>query len=210
MSFIRSCISRSVFLLGAGVAVAAQAEVRIDGPIEYGVFESRYQDFQPGERVLTRSEQNIQQTTEVPAKLGTKFGMRVSTQRQAGRRYAFDAALPHPGRGHPDGQRHDKFEVVQKLVPGAPTDVMAYEFTEPHEVVKGEWRLMVFQGDRLLAEKSFDGAEREPCKALVFLCRVDNAGAPFALPGKGCLRAAGRIAARGYPPFWRRTRGCRW
>lgn len=65
MSFIRSCISRSVFLLGAGVAVAAQAEVRIDGPIEYGVFESRYQDFQPGERVLTRSEQNIQQTTEV-------------------------------------------------------------------------------------------------------------------------------------------------
>lgn len=76
MSFIRSCISRSVFLLGAGVAVAAQAEVRIDGPIEYGVFESRYQDFQPGERVLTRSEQNIQQTTEVPAKLGTKFGMR--------------------------------------------------------------------------------------------------------------------------------------
>ncbi|VFS92239.1 helicase [Pseudomonas aeruginosa] len=32
MSFIRSCISRSVFLLGAGVAVAAQAEVRIDGP----------------------------------------------------------------------------------------------------------------------------------------------------------------------------------
>ncbi|WP_033878776.1 DUF3859 domain-containing protein, partial [Pseudomonas aeruginosa] len=39
---------------------------------------------------------------------------------------------------------------------GAPTDVMAYEFTEPHEVVKGEWRLMVFQGDRLLAEKSFD------------------------------------------------------
>lgn len=46
----------------AGVAVAAQAEVRIDGPIEYGVFESRYQDFQPGEQVLTRSEQNIQQT----------------------------------------------------------------------------------------------------------------------------------------------------
>ncbi len=61
-----------------------------------------------------------------------------------------------PGVVTPDGQRHDKFEVVQKLVPGAPTDVMAYEFTEPHEVVKGEWRLMVFQGDRLLAEKSFD------------------------------------------------------
>lgn len=176
MSFIRSCISRSVFLLGAGVAVAAQAEVRIDGPIEYGVFESRYQDFQPGERVLTRGEQNIQQTTEVPAKLGTKFGMRYQLSGKQEGDTPLTLLYLTPGVVTPDGQRHDKFEVVQKLVPGAPTDVMAYEFTEPHEVVKGEWRLMVFQGDRLLAEKSFDGAEREPCKALVFLCGVDNAG----------------------------------
>ena len=156
MSFIRSCISRCVFLLGAGVAVAAQAEVRIDGPIEYGVFESRYQDFQPGERVLTRGEQNIQQTTEVPAKLGTKFGMRYQLSGKQEGDTPLTLLYLTPGVVTPDGQRHDKFEVVQKLVPGAPTDVMAYEFTEPHEVVKGEWRLMVFQGDRLLAEKSFD------------------------------------------------------
>lgn len=32
---------------------------------------------------------------------------------------------------------------------------MAYEFTESHEVVPGEWRFMVFQGDRLLTQKSF-------------------------------------------------------
>ncbi len=130
MSFIRSCISRSVFLLGAGVAVAAQAEVRIDGPIEYGVFESRYQDFQPGERVLTRSEQNIQQTTEVPAKLGTKFGMRYQLSGKQEGDTPLTLLYLTPGVVTPDGQRHDKFEVVQKLVPGAPTDVMAYEFAE--------------------------------------------------------------------------------
>ncbi|MFK1535672.1 DUF3859 domain-containing protein, partial [Pseudomonas aeruginosa] len=116
----------------------------------------RYQDFQPGERVLTRSEQNIQQTTEVPAKLGTKFGMRYQLSGKQEGDTPLTLLYLTPGVVTPDGQRHDKFEVVQKLVPGAPTDVMAYEFTEPHEVVKGEWRLMVFQGDRLLAEKSFD------------------------------------------------------
>jgi len=45
--------------------------------------------------------------------------------------------------------------VVQKLVPGAAQDVMAYEFTETHEVVPGQWHFMVFQGDRLLAEQRF-------------------------------------------------------
>lgn len=176
MSFIRSCISRSVFLLGAGVAVAAQAEVRIDGPIEYGVFESRYQDFQPGERVLTRSEQNIQQTTEVPAKLGTKFGMRYQLSGKQEGDTPLTLLYLTPGVVTPDGQRHDKFEVVQKLVPGAPTDVMAYEFTEPHEVVKGEWRLMVFRAIACWRRNPSTCAEREPCRALVFLCRVDNAG----------------------------------
>ncbi|MNO98003.1 hypothetical protein D3C76_897330 [compost metagenome] len=60
-----------------------------------------------------------------------------------------------PGVRTPDGKRHDKFEVVQKLVPGAAQDVMAYEFTENHEVVPGQWHFMVFQGDRLLAEQRF-------------------------------------------------------
>jgi len=60
-----------------------------------------------------------------------------------------------PGVRTPDGKRHDKFEVVQKLVPGAAQDVMAFEFTENYEVVPGQWHFMVFQGDRLLAEQRF-------------------------------------------------------
>ena len=138
--------------LASGVAMA---DVRVEGPIEFGVFESRYQDYQPGERVLTSSTQNILPTDQVPAKLGTKFGMRYTLVGKR-ERHPADPALPHPGRDHPDGVRHDKFEVIQKMAPGAPQDVMAYEFTETHEVVPGEWRFLVFQGDRLLAEKRFD------------------------------------------------------
>jgi hypothetical protein len=45
---------------------------------------------------------------------------------------------------------------MQKLAPGAAQEVMAFEFTEIHEVVPGEWRFMVFQGDRKLLEQRFD------------------------------------------------------
>lgn len=134
----------------------AQAEVRVEGPVEYGIFTSDYQDFQPGERVLMRSNQDIQITERIPAKLGTKFGLRYSL---AGKREG-DTPLTllylTPGVVTPDGQRHDKFEVVQKLVPGAPQDVMAFEFSERHEVVPGEWHFIVYQGDRKLAEQRFE------------------------------------------------------
>ena len=133
----------------------SQADVRVEGLVEYGIFSSQYQDYQPGERVLTRSNQEIERTEQIPAKLGTKFGMRYSL---AGKREG-DAPLTllylTPGVVTPDGQRHDKFEVQQKLVVGAPQDVMAFEFTEHHEVVPGEWHFIVYQGDRKLAEQRF-------------------------------------------------------
>ncbi|WLI36240.1 DUF3859 domain-containing protein [Pseudomonas sp. FP818] len=133
----------------------ASAEVRIEGPVEFGVFEGPKAELQSGERVLRRSNEQIQATTVVPAKLGTKFGLRYQLFGKVAEDTPLTLLYFTPGIRTADGQRHDKFEVTQKLVPGAPQDVMAYEFTESHEVVPGEWRFMVFQGDRLLTQKSF-------------------------------------------------------
>ncbi|QJI28044.1 DUF3859 domain-containing protein [Pseudomonas sp. ADAK18] len=133
----------------------ASAEVRIDGPVEYGVFDGPNAELQSGERVLRRSNEHIQPTEMVPAKLGTKFGLRYQLLGKVAEGTPLTLLYFTPGIRTPDGARHDKFEVTQKLVPGAPQDVMAYEFTESHEVVPGEWRFMVFQGDRLLTQKSF-------------------------------------------------------
>jgi hypothetical protein len=142
----------AALMLAAGLV---QAEVRVEGPVEYGIFASQYQDFKPGERVLTRSKQPIERSEVIPAKLGSKFGMRYSlTGKTAG-----DAPLTllylTPGITTPDGKRHDKFVVVQELVPDAAQDVMAFELSEPHEVVAGEWHFLVFQDDRKLAEQRF-------------------------------------------------------
>lgn len=133
----------------------ASAEVRIEGPVEFGVFEGPKAELRSGERVLRRSNEQIQATTVVPAKLGTKFGLRYQLLGKVAEDTPLTLLYFTPGIRTADGQRHDKFEVTQKLVPGAPQDVMAYEFTESHEVVPGEWRFMVFQGDRLLTQKSF-------------------------------------------------------
>ena len=149
-------LSRLSTLIALGlVSSVAIADVRLEGPIEFGIFETQYKDHQPGERVLTRSDQNILATDQVPAKLGTKFGMRYSLSGKRENDTPLTLLYLTPGVTTPDGKRHDKFEVVQKLVPGVPLDVMAFEFTETHEVVPGEWRFLVFQGDRLLAEQRF-------------------------------------------------------
>lgn len=134
----------------------AMAEVRVEGPVEYGVFETPQREAQPGERVLLRSSQQIQATTTILAKLGTKFGLRMTLTGKQVDDVPLTLLYLTPGVVTPDGQRHDRFEVVQKLAPGATQDVMAFEFSEPHEVVPGEWRFLVFQGDRKLAEQRFD------------------------------------------------------
>lgn len=139
-------------LLLPGLAVA---DVRITGPIEAGVFESRYQNQQPGERVLTRSDQRIIATQDVPAKIGTKFGLRYRLEGKRADEIPLTLLYLTPGVIDPSGKRHDRYEVVQKLVPDAPQDVMAFEFTETHELVPGEWHFLVFQGDRKLAEQRF-------------------------------------------------------
>jgi len=132
-----------------------QAEVRVEGPVEYGVFASDYQNFQEGERVLTRSSQQIEPGDVIPARLGTKFGMRYTLAGKVAADSPLTLLYLTPGVVTPQGTRHDKFVVTQQLVPGAPQDVMAFEFTERYEVVPGEWHFIVFQDDRKLLEQRF-------------------------------------------------------
>ncbi|MDP3848128.1 MAG: DUF3859 domain-containing protein [Pseudomonas sp.] len=134
----------------------ASAQVRVEGPVEYGIFNSEYQDFQPGERVLTHTNQTIETTTNIPAKLGMKFGMRYSLTGKIAKDQPLTLLYLTPGVTTPDGLRHDKFVVEQTLLANSPQDLMAFEFTENYEMVPGEWHFMVFQGDRLLAEQRFN------------------------------------------------------
>ncbi|MHA6493341.1 DUF3859 domain-containing protein [Pseudomonas borbori] len=140
------------FMLSAPLA---SAEVRVEGAVEYGIF-SQYEDFEPGQRVLTRSNQEIQRTDVIPAKLGTKFGVRYSLAGKVINDSPLTLLYLTPGVVTAEGKRHDKFVVTQALVPGTAQEVMAFEFSEPHEIVAGTWHFMVFQDDRKLVEQRFE------------------------------------------------------
>jgi hypothetical protein len=131
------------------------ADVRVEGAVECGIFSSPKHDFEPGERVLSHTNQAIEPTTQIPAKLGTKFGMRYTLAGKTATSAPLTLLYLTPGVITADGQRHDKFVVEQTLLQGSKQDLMAFEFSENYELVPGEWHFMVFQGDRLLAEQRF-------------------------------------------------------
>lgn len=142
-------------LAGLAFTTVTQAEVQLEGPIEYGLFTNSHQEFKSGERILGQAGRPLERTERVPAKLGSKFGVRYELSGKTKDQEPLTLLYLTPGVITPDGLRHDKFVVTQELAPGAQNDVMAYEFTENYEVVPGEWQFMVFQGDRKLLEQRF-------------------------------------------------------
>ena len=108
--------SLSVLALGLS-ANLAMADVRVEGPIEYGVFASApIKDPQPGERILSRANQPIEPTAVVPARLGTKFGVRYQLAGKSETEQPLTLMYFTPGLIGPDGKRQDKIELQQKLV----------------------------------------------------------------------------------------------
>lgn len=152
MPAFRRLLSLTPFLL----PTMALADVQLTGPLEYGIFQSPLQQYEPGERLLTQNSQTIEQTSVIPAQLGSRFGLRYSLSGKQAGEEPLTLLYLTPGVVTPDGRRHDKIVVQQPLAANAVQDVMAYEFSENYEVVPGVWQFMVFQGDRLLVQQRFE------------------------------------------------------
>src|SRR5690606_9859725 len=89
------------------LAGMATADVTLEGPVEHGLFVSPQQELQPGERILSRSNQSIEPTSHIQARLGTKFGMRYSLSGKREGDTPLTLLYLTPGVVTPDGQRHD-------------------------------------------------------------------------------------------------------
>ena len=152
MPAFRRLLSLTPFLL----PTMALADVQLTGPLEYGIFQSPLQQYEPGERLRTQNSQTIEQTSVIPAQLGSRFGLRYSLSGKQAGEEPLTLLYLTPGVVTPDGRRHDKIVVQQPLAANAVQDVMAYEFSENYEVVPGVWQFMVFQGDRLLVQQRFE------------------------------------------------------
>nr|MBF0681355.1 DUF3859 domain-containing protein [Pseudomonas sp.] len=147
MQWIRSSSQAGPMALSS----AAAAALRVEGEVEYGLFEWD----SPGEPSLANRQRVIRRTSRIPARLGSRFGVRY---RLSGKRDG-DPALTllylTPGVVTPDGLRHERFELVQELMPEVDQHVMSFEFFEHYQIVPGEWRFLLLHGRRKLLEQVF-------------------------------------------------------
>jgi len=111
----------------------------------------------PKSSVLTAKSGNVtEQTTDIPAKIGTPFGYCFDVH-ASGKHLQLTETITHPKLT--DQQGHSFINsTLQKnlsLKNGKAEHCHMYLLEEPWEAQAGEWQFAVYQGDTLLTEKTF-------------------------------------------------------
>ena len=131
-------------------------EKRIIYDFEYGIFTRGLEGFEEGDRVVS-SDGELEKTTTIPAKLGTKFGVRYWLSRAGFIGEPTLHLIYHvPTMINPStGEYIDKIEILQEDSKLDYRHTMAFEFASQYELVPGEYRFYVFYENQKLLEKVF-------------------------------------------------------
>ena len=150
--------SVALFVAVISVPFPIYADALSISELEHGIFQAPREEIAPGERLVPAGAQPVVETTSVPARLGTRFGLRYRlTDDSYAAKPVVKLLYLTPGITDPDsGKRLDKIELVQELSADSNYHLMAFEFTDPAELTTGEWRFFVFAEDRKLAEQAFN------------------------------------------------------
>lgn len=142
-------------LLLLSFSSVASAELNIIA-LESGIFERPGVNNEPGTLVISGGAEQVIPTKKVVAKLGTKFGIRYSLSGKQETNNLVTLLYLTPGIIHPDGERHDKYVEVKDLKFSSGSHTIAFQITEPYELMPGTWQMMVFEKDRLLVKETFE------------------------------------------------------
>jgi len=145
----------AIFLLALTISATTAAEIRLQS-YQSGVFQRPDVKLSDGERYFSRGQESILKTNEVPAKLGSKFGIRYQLTGKKSEQNLVTYLYLTPGVTEPDGTRHDKYVEIVDVKPNVKSHVAAFEFTDSYEIVEGIWELFIFVDDRLLVRKKFN------------------------------------------------------
>ena len=137
------------------VSTVAIADLKLENH-QRGVFQRPDVQLNSGERLISGGREQIRVTDHVPARLGSKFGVRYSVSGKQSSNNRLTYLYLTPGVVEPDGTRHDKYEEIVELQQGVASHVAAFEFSEAWEVVSGLWELLIFEGDTLLLREAFN------------------------------------------------------
>lgn len=123
---------------------------------EYGIFSHGAENYEEGDKSVT-NRRELEKTTVIKAKLGTKFGVRYWLSRAGFVGEPTLHLIYHvPTMIDPrTGEYVDKIEIIQPESKLDYQHVMAFEFENQYELVPGEYRLYVFFKNQKLLEKVF-------------------------------------------------------
>ena len=131
-------------------------EKRIIYDFEYGIFSYSSENYEEGERTIS-SDGELEKTTVIKARLGTKFGVRYWLSRAGFIGEPTLHLIYHvPTMINPStGEYIDKIEILQKESKLDYKHTMAFEFAQQYELVPGEYRFYVFYENQKLLEQAF-------------------------------------------------------
>jgi hypothetical protein len=97
------------------------------------------------------------QTTEIPAELGTQFGFRfvVHDSKKNGKVKLHCVWLYPEITDTATGRKSTRFESDANGKPEDRNDGIMWTFTEPSELVPGDWTFQVFKDGEMILEKTF-------------------------------------------------------
>ena len=123
---------------------------------EYGIFNRGAENYEEGDKSVS-STGELEKTTHIKAKLGTKFGVRYWLSRAG---FIGEPTLHLiymiPTMVNPStGDVMDKIEILQEESKLDFQHTMAFEFANQYELVPGEYRFYVFFENQKLLEQVF-------------------------------------------------------
>ncbi len=151
-----SLIACLAFATGCSQARASRVQV-----IDYGVYrvtneKSVASSNSPTGIVRTGGTFELSKQTEtIPTKIGTAFGVRFSLPRELEKTQLKYVYLFPEMKNPANGKAFSSFESLGQEGGHGPSTGMFYNFTDPWELVAGEWTFQAFANDQLLLEKKF-------------------------------------------------------
>ena len=153
-------VSLAVVLIGCSFEIPTLRDV---GIVEYGRFDwKKSSETSNDEQAPTKKGDVVadakltELTTEIPARLGTSFGLRVKfIGKPIGAKISCTAKCIHPRITDPVSGRTIETEEWRNTGTIGSEGFIGYSFDNPSELVPGDWTIQIFTGFKLRAQKTF-------------------------------------------------------
>jgi len=131
--------------------------------LEFGIFKkiSSLDDLHDsgtisGRRHAVAKAELVEQTTNIPARVGTSFGFRVKYPRKTPDAIVrCTAKCLHPKLTDPSTGRSSEVEQWDVSSLSGSEEYIGYTLDNPWELVPGEWKIQLWVGPKLMVEKTF-------------------------------------------------------